>query len=267
MVSDGRRLLRAAVYPNEESRSHYTESRTTVPRRCRESAHVSITSSNTVWRGGYSSLDHFCHETGQEVLSFCFSLQTKIFSTFKALLPRILIDTQPLLQYDSSDALISVIVSNGGKSKSDFDVGQEAVERYTLFLLVNWYSRENIVSTTFVLIGCDINGSMRLQKYLETMREPDRPLMTPEKLINSKIRPHCSNHFTACVRLLQAECETVGRVVLQKLHSLLDGNPVKEELSSAVVSFLFCKMTRTYRFLPCSKRWEDVPTLRHELLP
>ena len=55
------------------------------------------------------------------------------FRTFKALLPRILLDIQPLLQYDSSDALISLILNNGGKLPTDLDDTLENQERYVIF--------------------------------------------------------------------------------------------------------------------------------------
>lgn len=53
--------------------------------------------------------------------------------TFKALLPRILIDIQPLLQYDSSDELISLILNSGNKLPSDMESTQELLERYKLW--------------------------------------------------------------------------------------------------------------------------------------
>ncbi|KAK6043428.1 hypothetical protein COOONC_19067 [Cooperia oncophora] len=65
--------------------------------------------------------------------------------------------------------------------------------------------------------------------------------------INFHLRRTCTNDsiehiVSGCVRMLLEECDTVGRVVLQKLLSVLDGNPLTDALAASLIPALLHTM-------------------------
>ncbi|KAF8356999.1 atl-1 [Pristionchus pacificus] len=125
-----------------------------------------------------------------------------------SLLPQILIAVQPLLRFESSSGLLKTIFEQRDALKNEQSA---SFERAVMVLLGGEGSFE------------DDDGSMRIRKYLSRRR------VTPAT---------SEDVILGCARMLHEEGETVGRVVLRRLVSTLDGRPLRDDLAAAVMPAL-----------------------------
>ncbi|WKX98908.1 hypothetical protein Q1695_014076 [Nippostrongylus brasiliensis] len=126
--------------------------------------------------------------------------------TLANLLPKILIAIQPLLKFAATNDLLDNIFDR----RKPLEIEQsEAFER-----------------TAMVLVNSEVGDSSRINFHL-------RRTCTDDSL--ERIIP-------GCVRMLLEECDTVGRVVLQKLLSVLDGNPLSDTLTAKLIPALLHSM-------------------------
>ncbi|RCN32084.1 UME domain protein [Ancylostoma caninum] len=122
------------------------------------------------------------------------------------LLPKILIAIQPLLKFPATNNLLDCIFDR----RKPLEIEQsEAFER-----------------TAMVLVNSEAGDSSRINFHLRRTSTDD----SIEHIISG------------CVRMLLEECDTVGRVVLQKLLSVLDGNPLPDALAAILIPALLHTM-------------------------
>ncbi|EYB81603.1 hypothetical protein Y032_0378g287 [Ancylostoma ceylanicum] len=122
------------------------------------------------------------------------------------LLPKILIAIQPLLQFPATNNLLDSIFARRKPSEIE---QSEAFER-----------------TAMVLVNSEAGDSSRINFHL-------RRTCTDDSI---------EHIISGCVRMLLEECDTVGRVVLQKLLSVLDGNPLPDTLAAMLIPALLHTM-------------------------
>ncbi|RCN39391.1 hypothetical protein ANCCAN_14669 [Ancylostoma caninum] len=122
------------------------------------------------------------------------------------LLPKILIAIQPLLKFPATNNLLDSIFDRRKPSEIE---QSEAFER-----------------TAMVLVNSEAGDSSRINFHLRRTSTDD----SIEHIISG------------CVRMLLEECDTVGRVVLQKLLSVLDGNPLPDALAAILIPALLHTM-------------------------
>uniref|UniRef100_A0A1I7XRW4 FAT domain-containing protein n=1 Tax=Heterorhabditis bacteriophora TaxID=37862 RepID=A0A1I7XRW4_HETBA len=103
------------------------------------------------------------------------------------------------------------------------------------------YYSESFERTAMVLVNNSSGDSSRIDSYLKrTCRDE-----SPDKIIRGRFLCFINYKMSCtlililgCVRMLMEECDTVGRVVLQKLLSILDGSPIDDTLAAQLVPAL-----------------------------
>ncbi|CAI4231185.1 unnamed protein product [Auanema sp. JU1783] len=133
-------------------------------------------------------------------IAFVQRLETR---ELESLLPQILIAIQPLMRYEAANDLLELIFEQKGPLEVD--------------------QCENFKRTALVLINRDSAGSSIVEKYLRRVSVTD----ARDRVVKG------------CVRMLIDECETVGKVVLEKLITTLDGTSLDDVLAAELVPALF----------------------------